>query len=191
MCETRLTALSSILLDRLKSGSFVVSVFVPIFALALVASPPVSGEVIEATDTHYRLSLSATASSPPAELWNRLVHPERWWNPLHSYSGQAENLSLDARAGGLWREDWDGGSVAHGRVLLVREEQLLRMEALFGPLQGIGAYVVWTITITAEGDGSRVTFDEVATAAPGSKLDELAGAVDGVKEQAINLLTGT
>lgn len=161
------------------------------FIPALVAATAVQSswsDVLESSETHYRLSQVAKSDSPPAAVWERLVHPERWWNPAHSYSGEAENLSLEPIAGGLWREDWDSGSVAHGRVLQVREGELLRMEAPFGPLQGLGAYVVWTITIAAEGSGSRVSFDEVASAPPGSALDQLAGAVDAVKTEAIDRL---
>jgi hypothetical protein len=57
--------------------------------------------------------------------------------------------------------------VSHGRVLYVAPGRMLRMEAPFGPLQGLGAYTVWTITISlADGGGATVVFDEVATARP-------------------------
>ena len=160
-------------------------------ALALCTGTPGHGEVLEASDTHYRLVQEAGTPRGAAEVWERLIHPERWWNPQHSFSGKAENLQLNARAGGLWREDWNRGSVAHGRVLQVRDGELLRLEAPFGPLQGIGAYVIWTITIAAdENGGSTVTFEEVASAPPGSGLDKLAAAVDGVKTEALARLAG-
>ena len=164
---------------------------VPAALIALCIGTPGHGEVLEASDTHYRLAHEANTDLTPAALWDRLVNPARWWNPLHSFSGVADNLQLDARAGGLWREDWDGGSVAHGRVLQVRDGELLRLEAPFGPLQGLGAYVIWTITITpGEIGGSTITFEEVASAPPGSGLDQLAGAVDGVKAEALARLAG-
>ena len=166
----------------------------PVFAVAVVlAIPalPAHAEVVEASDTHYRLTHSATSTASPKALWDRLIHPEQWWNPDHSYSGKAENLSLDPRAGGLWREDWDGGSVAHGTVVQVIDGKLLRLEAPFGPLQGMGAYVIWTITVEPAANGSQVTFEEVASAPPGSSLQTIAPAVDGVKAEAIRRLTDT
>jgi uncharacterized protein YndB with AHSA1/START domain len=163
----------------------------PAAILALCIGTPGHSAVLESSDTHYRLAHEASTPLAPAALWERLVNPSRWWNPLHSFSGEADNLHLDAHAGGLWREDWEGGSVAHGRVLQVRDGELLRLEAPFGPLQGIGAYVIWTITLTpGEHGGSTVTFQEVATAPPGSGLDKLAGAVDGVKAEALARLAG-
>ena len=160
----------------------------PLSAIALlpaIFALPVHAELIAASDTHYRLSHSATTALSPDALWDRLIHPEQWWNPDHSYSGKAQNLSLDPQAGGLWREDWDGGSVAHGTVVQVIDGKLLRLEAPFGPLQGVGAYVIWTIQIEAADSGSRVTFTEVASAPPGSALQKLAPAVDQVKAEAM------
>jgi len=65
---------------------------------------------------------------------------------------------------------------------------VLRLEAPFGPLQSIGAYVVWTITIGQTEDGSRVIFEESAIGPKGAQLDKLATAVDGVKSEAIRRL---
>jgi hypothetical protein len=80
--------------------------------------------------------------------------------------------------------------VAHGRVLMVATGKALRMEAPFGPLQGVGAYTIWTITITPAENGTVVTFDEIATGPPTAKLDELAPAVDFVKSEAMRRPTG-
>jgi uncharacterized protein YndB with AHSA1/START domain len=111
-----------------------------------------------------------------------------WWHPSHTYSGDAANLSLDVRPGGLWKEEWDGGSVAHGHVLFVQPGSTLRLEAPFGPLQSIGAYTIWTITITATDEGSVVVFDEVSTGPPTADMAGLAPAVDRVKAEAIGRL---
>jgi uncharacterized protein YndB with AHSA1/START domain len=162
--------------------------------LAFAAAPGALAEVIEATPERYVLRQEATSALAPDALWARLLKPETWWHPDHTYSGKAENLSLDAQAGGLWREDWEGGSVFHGRVLQVQKGKMLRLDAPFGPLQDIAVTVVWTITLTeekstGEGTGTRVVFEETANGTPGSKLDALAPAVDFVKTGAIRRLT--
>jgi len=147
-----------------------------------------NADVIAASSDHYTLRHESVSSLAPDALWNRLVHPETWWDPAHSYSGDAANLSLDLRAGGLWKEEWDGGSVSHGTVLYVNPGEQLRLNAPFGPLQSIAVNVVWTITILPEGAGSRVIFDEVATGSDASDLDKIAGAVDRVKLEAMRRL---
>ena len=146
-------------------------------------------DVVSASPTHFVLRHAEESSLSSADLWARLVQPQDWWHPEHTYSGKASNLSLELTAGGLWREDWHGGSVMHGRVLTITDGRLLRMEAPFGPLQAVGAYVVWTITIEDTENGSMVVFDEIASGPPSAKLDELAGAVDIVKTEAMRRLT--
>ncbi len=153
------------------------------------AAPAANADVIEAEADHYVLKQEATSPLSPKDIWARLIDPASWWHPDHTYSGSAENLSLSAEAGGLWREDWEGGSVVHGTVVLVNRGAQLRLDAPFGPLQAIGAKTTWTITIAPDGDGSKVTFDEIAYAAAASKLDALAPAVDFVKTEAIKRLT--
>jgi len=145
-------------------------------------------EVISMSDTHFALRHESRSSLTPQQIWDRLIQPSAWWHPDHTYSGDSAHLSLDLQAGGLWREDWNGRSVAHGKVLFVDPGKVLRLDAPFGPLQGLGAYTVWTITITPDEDGSVVVFDEVATAPPTAKLTEVAGAVDYVKGEAIRRL---
>lgn len=159
-------------------------------AACLLLTPGSHADVVESSTTHYVLSHESRSALSPAALWERLVQPASWWHPEHTYSGDAANLSLDLRPGGLWQEYWEGGAVAHGEVLMVIEGSTLRLNAPFGPLQGVGAYTVWTISIEADGDGSVVRFAETATGPASAQLDELAPAVDYVKTEAIRRLTG-
>ena len=158
----------------------------------LMAILPTSAyaEVVKASSEHYHLKQQATSSLSPNALWQRLIKPETWWHPDHTYSGDSANLSLDAQAGGLWREDWSTGSIVHGQVLLVTKDKQLRLEAPFGPLQEKAVDVIWTITLTPTEDGTSVLFEEIANGNNHSQLDELAPAVDFVKTEAINRLVG-
>lgn len=154
-------------------------------ALACGSAP---AEILSSGPDHYTLYHEAETSFSPEEAWDRLIDPASWWSPAHTYSGDAANLSLDLQAGGLWREDWQGGSVAHGRVLSVQHAAALRLDAPFGPLQGMAVNVVWTITISPTETGARIIFDEVATGSAQTGLDAIAPAVDAVKQEAIERL---
>jgi len=156
-----------------------------IATVAALAMPVVNAEVVSSSADHYRLSHKASSSMTPDELWLRLVQPDTWWHPDHTYSGDSTNLSLDLRAGGHWSEQWADNSVLHGIVLNVDKGKLLRLDAPFGPLQSMAVTVIWTIRIEADGDGSVVMFEELANGVSTSQLDELAGAVDGVKSEAL------
>ncbi len=148
-------------------------------------------KIISSSESHYVLQHEATSVLPPEKLWLRLIEPSEWWDPDHTYSGDSKNLILDAQAGGIWRESWDGNSVVHGTVLNVKTNELLRLDAPFGPLQALAVNTVWTITIEAHVDGSIVTFDEVANGGAESGLSELAKAVDFVKGEALSRLVDT
>lgn len=161
--------------------------------LPLLLVLPAQADVVASAPGHYELAHSATSELSPDEMWARLLDVPAWWQDAHTYSGSAANLSLDARAGGLWREDWEGGSVAHGTVLLVQPPTAdapgtLRVDAPFGPLQERDVRVVWTITVAPHADGSEVTFRELASGPERSGLDTLAPAVDFVKGEALKSL---
>ena len=162
---------------------------VPVAAMALVAPTRAPADIVSSSDTHFVLRHEAPSTLSADALWKRLLQPASWWHPDHTYSGSAQNLSLDARAGGTWRETWEGGSVIHGTVLFVKDGSTLRMNAPFGPLQELGAYTIWTITITPADEGSVVVFDEVSNGPPSAGMAEIAKAVDFVKTEAIQRLT--
>ena len=69
---------------------------------------------------------------------------------------------------------------------------MLRLEAPFGPLQGMGVTVTWTITLVPDEEtgGTRIVFDEIANVSSHSGLDQLALAVDRVKTEAVQRLAG-
>jgi uncharacterized protein YndB with AHSA1/START domain len=159
-------------------------------AIAAAAATPALADIVSTSDSHYVLRHEGTTALSPEATWQRLVAPQSWWHPDHTYSGDAENLELDAQAGGLWREEWPGGSVAHGQVLSVIPGKTLRLEAPFGPLQGVGAYTIWTITLEAVDGGTLVVFDESSIGPPSADMAELAKAVDFVKAEAMRRLTG-
>ena len=161
-------------------------------AILSCAASSAAAEVVTASPDHYTLHQEGVSPLAPDALWARLIEPASWWHPDHTYSGDAGNLSLKAKAGGVWREDWDGGSVFHGEVLLAKEGETLRLDAPFGPLQEMGVSVVWTIKLAPDEEtgGTKVTFYEIANGTAASKLDELAPAVDFVKTEAMARLTG-
>lgn len=156
--------------------------------LAEFMSSPIHAEVVKASPEHYTLEQKKSCDLSPEQIWQKLIVPSSWWHPEHTYSGDAANLSLNIEAGGLWREDWGGGSVTHGTVLYANENEILRLNAPFGPLQEMAVTVVWTISLEAFEDGADITFTEIANGSPQSGLDAIATAVDYVKTEAINRL---
>jgi uncharacterized protein YndB with AHSA1/START domain len=110
-----------------------------------------------------------------------VIHPERWWNDAHTWSGRAANLSLDPHAGGCWCEKWDKGEAEHGAVIRLLADENLRVRAAFGPLQAMALAGVFDITLAdAEGGGTRIVATFRVNGPASAQLDKLAAPVDGV-----------
>jgi len=169
--------------NKTKLGAFLVSSF--------LVCLPATAEVVSSTPTEYTLKQVAETELSPEELWDRLIHPETWWHPDHTYSSSSQNLSLTLEVGGKWLEQWDTGEVLHGTITSFEPNKSLIMDAPFGPLKDLDVTVTWSISITSYGTGSKVVFHETAHGTESAKLNELAPAVDFVKTEAIKRLTQT
>jgi formylglycine-generating enzyme required for sulfatase activity len=100
-----------------------------------------------------------TIAAAPARVYDALVHDVGlWWNPDHTFSGNARNLSIDARPGGCFCETLpNGGGVEHLRVINVAPNEMLRLSGALGPLQGSGVSATLTFTFMAVGEATRVS----------------------------------
>ena len=138
-------------------------------AAAQPLPPPGSFEVV----------IDRKLNAPPAMVYDRLVHVESWWASAHTYSGDANNLNLEARAGGCWCENWLGGSVEHGRVLAAIPGKLLRISGGFGPLQAQPVAAVMTFTLAPADDGGTSLSVRYRVAGPVGALGPPVTAVLG------------
>lgn len=133
-------------------------------AFAFVAG--VSGwalaDVTDVSPTGFQVRIKAHIAAPPAKVYATIVTPSKYWNPVHSYSHNAANLSIDAKAGGCFCEALaDGGSVQHLTVATVMPGHLLRMRGALGPFQqsGIEGSMSWEVTAAGQETDLVVTYD--------------------------------
>lgn len=107
----------------------------------------------------------------------------QWWDPSHSFSGDAANFSLEARAGGCFCEALaDGGSVEHMRVVFAEPGKRLRLRGGLGPLQEMGASGVMSFTLSpGESGGTLLYYRYVVSGFAATGLQPLAEPVDRVQ----------
>lgn len=150
-----------------------------------LATSPARAEVISATDNGFQVSHSIDLPVSPERAYATIIVPSRWWSKDHSWSGNARNMTIDARAGGCFCEALvpGKGSVEHGRVIYADPGKVLRLQSALGPLQMIGAVngvLTFEISPRPRGSGSQVTVRYfVGGYAPGG-LKSMASAVDRV-----------
>jgi uncharacterized protein YndB with AHSA1/START domain len=103
--------------------------------------------VIESSPTGFATKNDALINAAPATVYAALTEAiGKWWDPVHTFSHDAHNLSLDARPGGCLCERLpDGGGVEHMRVIYASPAKLLRMTGAIGPLQEAAGTMTWTL----------------------------------------------
>ena len=160
--------------------------------VATLLAVPARAEVLKAAEAGFTTRNAVTVAAPPAQVWALLVQPSRWWNPAHSWSGDAGNFSLDARAGGCFCERLkDGGSVEHQRVLRAEPGLMLRLSGGLGPLQAQAVTAVLGWELKAEGGGTRLTQTYAVSGLADGGLAGWAAPVDGVVREQLERLART
>jgi len=150
-------------------------------AIALLAPGILRAAVVQLTPSGFAVRHETTIAATPAKIYDALVSVGSWWNPDHTYSGDAKNMTIDARAGGCFCERLkDGGSTEHARVVYAMPAQALRMNGALGPLQAHGTVgsLTWKLTATANGTTMLLTYSVGGFIEGG--FDKIATPVDNV-----------
>lgn len=162
------------------AGRLIGLLLLPVVVLGapLVAAPAAA----QAPATGFEVRHEASIAGAPAQVFQALVEDVgQWWNPSHTYSGDAANLSIDARPGGCFCESFpDGGGAEHMRVVFVAPGEMLRLSGGLGPLQafGVAGSLTWTLTGTA--DGTRVEWSYAVGGFMEDGFEAMAPAVGAV-----------
>jgi uncharacterized protein YndB with AHSA1/START domain len=132
-------------------------------------------------EVHHQAHVAASA---PA-VFTALLTPSRWWDSKHTYTGDANRLSLDAKAGGCFCESLpDGGSAEHLVVVYVTPGKTLRLRGGLGPLQSMGVEGALTMTVASSTTGgSDLTFNYAVGGYSKDGFEMIARAVDAVLGQ--------
>lgn len=104
----------------------------PIWAHAEVANSSANG---------FTVRLSFPIQAPPAEVYRKLIHNVGdWWNPEHTFSGDAHNLSIEEKPMGCFCEKLpDQGGVRHLELVYFAPAKTLVFTGALGPLQSLAA----------------------------------------------------
>lgn len=133
-----------------------------ILVAAAAAGSAARAEVVDVQPSGFEVRRAVHIAAAPGKVFAAIVEVGRWWDPHHTYSGDAANLSLEPRAGGCFCETLkDGGSVAHMRVVYAAPGQALRLEGALGPLQTLGAsgHLSFALAPKAGGTDLVLTYD--------------------------------
>jgi len=150
--------------------------------LLFAACGSATADVVEATPNSFVVETSVLVpGTPDAAFVGFTQSIGAWWDSAHTWSGDANNLGLEAKAGKCFCEQLpNGGSVEHGRVIFVQPGKLLRLDAALGPFQDMAVKGVLTFRFKADGDKTRVTVNYRVAGTFTMESDKLAPGADGM-----------
>jgi uncharacterized protein YndB with AHSA1/START domain len=126
----------------------------------VLSSPGARATVVESTASGFAIEETAHIAAAPDKVYAALIEPGRWWNKQHTFSGDAANMSLEARAGGCLCERLpDGGSVEHLQVVRAEPGHVLGLRGALGPFQAQGVDGALSFTLTAKDGGTDLVLD--------------------------------
>jgi uncharacterized protein YndB with AHSA1/START domain len=113
---------------------------------------------VEVRDNGFLARSDVVVNANPEKVWSAMIRVGRWWNPEHTYSGDAGRMTIDPRPGGCFCERLEKrGGVQHAEVVYAAPGKALRLVGAFGPLQQDGVAGSLTWNLAADGAGTKVT----------------------------------
>jgi uncharacterized protein YndB with AHSA1/START domain len=149
---------------------------------AMLAATPVRAAVADSAANGFTVKLEFNIQAPPQDVYRRLVlNVGDWWNSMHTFSGDAHNLSIDDKAMGCFCEKLPGGgSVRHLEVVYADPNKKLVLSGALGPLQSMAATGSLTIQLATAGEGTKVAVVYAVTGYLPTGMNTLAAPVDSV-----------
>jgi uncharacterized protein YndB with AHSA1/START domain len=150
-------------------------------AIAALLAAPAASEVVAAQDHGFELRYSHVVPSPPKDAMEAFAKPDQWWDKNHTYSGVADNLSLQLQAGGCLCERLpNGGGIEHLRLTYVDPGKRLVLTGALGPLLYEAATGVMDVQFKAVGDGTQVVVNYRIAGFANGGAQKMAPLVDKV-----------
>ncbi|WP_173206647.1 hypothetical protein [Sphingopyxis sp. BSNA05] len=157
---------------------------------ALCSMTAAQAEVTNTADNGFTVQHQRVIAGDSESVWKAMIAPSRYWNPDHSWSGDAANFYLVPQAGGCFCElirttsddniKSSEGSVQHMRVIYARNHKMLRLSGALGPLQGEAVTGTLTMLLQPQADKTVVRFTYKVGGYMEFPVDQIAPAVDGV-----------
>lgn len=156
--------------------------FTKLIGFGLFAVSSAQAEIVTAGPNGFSIRHVAEAPNVSAHLvWAALSDVAKWWDPEHTYSNDARNLTLEPLVNGCFCEKLGlYAGIEHARVVYAEPVKRLRLLGALGPLQEFGLSGSMNWQIDAAGGGSRVTFTYNVGGFADRPLSDWAPIVDEV-----------
>ena len=150
-------------------------------ALFLTWTQTVYAEVLAAGDHGFQIKVVRTVKAGVNQVDHAIIHEVAdWWDPAHTFSKDAKNLSMDLANRRFHEALPNNGFVTHMEIAHYRPSDTIRLTGGLGPLQEMGVQGALTMRLKANQDATVVTLTYNVTGFSPDGLAKLAPVVDGV-----------
>jgi hypothetical protein len=154
-----------------------------VLASAMVA------EVVDSASNGFTVKTTLSIKAGPDVVYRRIIQVGEWWDPVHTYSHDSHNLTIEEKPMGCWCEKLPNqGSVRHMEVLTLMPGKTLVMSGGIGPLQSMATAGSMTINLSPEEGGTKLEMTYAVGGYLASGLNTLAPIVDSVLGQQFSRL---
>jgi uncharacterized protein YndB with AHSA1/START domain len=160
-----------------------------ILILVMLAGPPAQSAP-QVTANGFLVKLEANINAPAAKVYEAMVgQVGSWWNPEHTYSHDAKNLSIDPHPEGCFCEKLpNGGGIEHLRVIYVSPPQVVRFSGALGPLQASGVAGSMTWKLTSGTENTRIQLSYSVGGFIDGGFEKIAPAVEAMLQEQLDRL---
>lgn len=154
-----------------------------LFAVMLsAAATSAVAEVVDSDTNGFTVRTMVSIAASREQVYHAAVQQVGdWWSDDHTVSGDASNLSIDARPLGCFCENLgDAAGLSHMIVTFVNPQVMIRFTGGLGPLGLMGVEGNMTWEFEEAGEGTIVVLNYAVGGYLAGGLDAAAPAVDGV-----------
>jgi len=149
-------------------------------AILWLTAFPAAAEVVARHADGFTLRYAVALETTADDVRGSLADLPSWWDPAHTYTGEATRLSMTLEPGGCWCETLADGTVfRHATVISVDPEHQAVLHAPLGPLHETATRADLTYRWAPENKGWLISVDFVVE---GPGLGAAADAVDTVMQ---------
>ncbi|RTE87061.1 MULTISPECIES: SRPBCC domain-containing protein [Gammaproteobacteria] len=144
---------------------------------------PSVAEVKSSSESGFHLEINQAIDTTPEVAYHHFVNDiAQWWLSSHTWFGNSENLSIEARAGGCFCELNGDQQAEHMMVSFVDPSHKIMFTGGLGPLKGMGLNGALTFEFRTQ--TVKVTY--IADGYPTTNMQEFAPLVDNVLTEQMN-----
>lgn len=133
-----------------------------LFFIFLIAGSPgtLLAGIVDSSFYGFTVRDEMRINALPDSVYKHFVQDiAKWWDPEHTYSGNAANLSIQVSSSGCFCEKLPGdGMVRHMSVIYADPGKTIRMAGGLGPLQAMAVQGILTIRLIGEDKGTKAVF---------------------------------